>query len=245
MKKRERVLIEYRARKQSGDYRWVIDEAIPRFLPDGSFLGYIGSFVDIHDRKLIEEQMRFQARVMQEVSEAIIALDFDNNVITWNKGAENIYGIPASTIIGKPMSDFVKMEFLNDTYQLSLEHLTKYGHWSGEIYFDRNDGRRIYIHSAVTFLTDEKGNRIGYVGNNRDITDRRKSEEALRISEERYRSVVNAMGEGIIVYDREGVVIASNKSAESILGISDEYRKGRLNFDYKVVAIHEDATLSI
>ena len=240
--KRERVLIEYRARKQSGDYRWVIDEAIPRFLPDGSFLGYIGSFVDIHDRKLIEEKIRFQARVMQEVSEAIIALDFDNNVITWNKGAENIYGIPAATIVGKPMSDYVKMEYLNDTYKLSLEHLNKYGHWSGELYFDRNDGKRIFIHSAVTFLTDEKGNRIGYVGNNRDITDRRKSEEALRISEERYRSVVNAMGEGIIVYDREGVVIASNKSAESILGISEEYRKGKLNLDYKIVAIHEDAT---
>lgn len=240
--KREKVLIEYRARKQSGEYRWVIDEAIPRFLPDGSFLGYIGSFVDIHDRRLIEEQMRFQARVMQEVSEAIIALDFDNKVITWNKGAENIYGIPASTIIGKPMSAFVDMHFLNDTLQSSLEHLSKYGHWSGEIYFDRNDGKRVYIHSAVTFLTDEKGNRIGYVGNNRDITDRRKSEEALRISEERYRSVVNAMGEGIIVYDREGVVIASNKSAESILGISEEYRKGKLNLDYKIVAIHEDAT---
>lgn len=240
--KRERVLIEYRIRKQNGEYRWVIDEAIPRVLPDGTFLGYIGSFVDINDRKLVEEKIRFQARVMQEVSEAIIALDFNNVVITWNKGAENIYGIPAADIIGKPMGAFVEMHYINDSYKLSLEHLNKYNHWSGELYFDRRDGKRVYIHSAVTFLTDEKGNRIGYVGNNRDITDRRKSEEALRISEERYRSVVNAMGEGIMVYDKEGVVIASNKSAESILGISEEYRKGKLNFDYKFVAIHEDGT---
>lgn len=240
--KKERVLIEYRIRKQNGEYRWVIDEAIPRTLPDGTFLGYIGSFVDINDRKLVEEKIRFQARVMQEVSEAIIALDFNNIVITWNKGAENIYGIAASEIIGKPLGAFIDMHYLNDSYQSSLEHLNKYNHWSGELYFDRRDGKRVYIHSAVTFLTDEKGNRIGYVGNNRDITDRRKSEEALRISEERYRSVVNAMGEGIMVYDREGVVIASNKSAESILGISDDYRKGKLNFDYKFVAIHEDGT---
>jgi PAS domain S-box-containing protein len=91
-KKRIPALLEYRLRTKNGDYRWVIDQATPRFLSDGTFLGYIGSVIDIHDRKLSEEKLSYQAHVLQEVTEAIISTDLDFTVITWNKGAEKIYG---------------------------------------------------------------------------------------------------------------------------------------------------------
>lgn len=242
IEKQETVLLEYRMRNANGAFRWVIDKANPRILPDGTFLGYTGSVIDIHDRKLMEEKLRFQARIMQEVSEAIVAVDLNYNIISWNRGAEIIYGYTAAESLGKPLNKLVPTQLINETIQQSLEHLNKYGMWVGEAYFDRRDGKRIYLHCSVVFLTDEKGNRIGYVGNNRDITDRRKSEEALRISEERYRTVVNSLGEGIILFGSEGRIIACNKSVEQILGMREEEIKAGNPLQNNWKSIYEDGS---
>lgn len=55
---RQEFKMEYRLRRFDGEYRWVLDHGIPRYTPDGEFLGYIGSCIDIHDRKQAEEQIR-------------------------------------------------------------------------------------------------------------------------------------------------------------------------------------------
>ena len=201
IKSRQRVpvLLEYRLKNLNGEYRWVMDQSIPRFLSNGTFLGYIGSVIDIHDRKLTEEKISYQAMVLREVTEAIISTDLNLNVITWNKGAEMIHGITADKIIGKPLRSIVEYQYINETREDAWHRLDKTANWTGEVYYDRKDGRRIYLHSAISFITNNKGVRIGLVGIHRDITDRRKSEEALRISEERHRSVIQALGEGIIL----------------------------------------------
>ena len=69
----------------------MLDKSIPRFLEDGTFLGYIGSLVDIHDYILAEEKIRFQAGLIENASDIIISTDEHFNVITWNKKAEEIY----------------------------------------------------------------------------------------------------------------------------------------------------------
>lgn len=241
-KKREPVTLEYRLRNKDGEYRWVLDESIPRTLSDGTFHGFMGSLIDINDRKINEEKIRYQARVIQEVSEAIISVDLKFMVTSWNRGAEMIYGIPADQILGKYLGEKVVYTFIGDTFEDSINHMTKYGYWSGEVFFTRADGKKVYLHSSVTFLTDEKGKHIGYVANNRDITERRKSEEALRISEERYRTVVNALGEGIILNDANGDVIAVNASACEITGFNEADLKSKRNIGPDFQPIHEDGS---
>jgi CheY-like chemotaxis protein len=58
--------MEYRLRRREGEYRWVLDNGVPRFAPDGTFSGYIGSCVDITDRKRIEEELRKSDRRKEE-----------------------------------------------------------------------------------------------------------------------------------------------------------------------------------
>ena len=241
-KKRIPALLEYRLRTKSGDYRWVIDQATPRFLSDGTFLGYIGSVIDIHDRKLSEEKLSYQAHVLQEVTEAIISTDLDFTVITWNKGAEKIYGINATDIIGKSFPGIISQSYLIETREDALKHLYTYDFWSGEVYFDRADGRQMYLHSSVSFVTNKNGVRIGLAGVHRDITDKRKSEMALRISEERYRSVVDALGEGIVLQDQSGKIVTTNASAEKILGLTADQMRGRGSVSMSTSTIHEDGT---
>ena len=58
--------MEYRLRRHDGKYRWVLDNGVPRFAPDGIFSGYIGSCIDITDRKQIEEELRKSDRRKEE-----------------------------------------------------------------------------------------------------------------------------------------------------------------------------------
>jgi PAS domain-containing protein len=76
----------------------------------------------------------------------------------------------------------------------------------------------------------------------RDVTERRQAEQALRESEERYRSVMSAMQDGVALLDTEGAIRACNASAERILGLSADQMMGRTPRDPRWQAIQEDGT---
>jgi signal transduction histidine kinase len=67
--RRESFEMQYRLRRHDGEYRWVLDLGVPRFQQDGSFAGYIGSCLDITDRKLAEESLRDMSRKLIEAQE--------------------------------------------------------------------------------------------------------------------------------------------------------------------------------
>jgi PAS domain S-box-containing protein len=67
---RESFEMEYRLRRSDGEYRWILDDGVPRFNPDGTFAGYIGSCIDITDRKLAEESLTTIGRRLIEAHEA-------------------------------------------------------------------------------------------------------------------------------------------------------------------------------
>lgn len=76
---RQDFKMEYRLRRFDGEYRWIFDTGIPRFSPEGSFLGYIGSCIDISDRKLAEAEIRqFNASLEQRVKERTVQLEETN-----------------------------------------------------------------------------------------------------------------------------------------------------------------------
>ena len=64
--RREVFEMEYRLRRHDGEYRWILDRGTPRYLPDGTFAGYIGSCVDITERKQLEAELRKAVRVRDE-----------------------------------------------------------------------------------------------------------------------------------------------------------------------------------
>ena len=68
--RRESFEMEYRVRRKDGEYRWILDDGVPRFNPDGTFAGYIGSCMDITDRKLAEESLATIGRRLIEAHEA-------------------------------------------------------------------------------------------------------------------------------------------------------------------------------
>jgi PAS domain S-box-containing protein len=213
---------ECRLRRHDGQYRWILDIGVPRFHKDGSFAGYIGSCIDVTESKQAEEARIRTAAIVESSDDAIIGLDVNGTITDWNKGAERLFGYSASEAIGQNVLFLSAADYRDDTERL----LKKV--WHGEIVKRhetvrrRKDGTSVDISLTISPIVDPQGRISGASGISRDITDRRRAEEALRESEEKFRSVFREAGVGMIVVSPEGRFLAANRTFCDCLGYTEE-----------------------
>ena len=106
----------------------------------------------------------------------------------------------------------------------------------------RKDGSVFPVSLSARLAPDAAAGDYSYIGLAEDIGFRKRAEEALRESEERYRTLIAAMAEGIVMQDASGAIVACNESAERILGLTREQMLGRTSIDPRWQAIHEDGS---
>lgn len=131
-----------------------------------------------------KEKSFFQAQTINNVSDVIISTDLEFRVTVFNKAAENIYGIEASSIIGRPIRDFIDHKYPDGSREEALRELYQNNSWQGQVYYDRADGKRIYMHCSLVFIKDLEGRRVGIAGIHRDITTLRETEAARHRQEQ-------------------------------------------------------------
>jgi diguanylate cyclase (GGDEF)-like protein/PAS domain S-box-containing protein len=163
---------------------------------------------DLSLRKKAEETLRYQAKLVEHVSDAIIGLDAEGRIDSWNPAAEEMYGWTRDAVIGQKFADVVGAD--SRLGMESTKHL--------ESVHRRSDGTLLEVRISVALVLDEDHQVTGAVAVCADITERRRSEAARRALEERYTAVVASLEEGIVVSDDQGVITAANRAAESILG---------------------------
>src|SRR5438876_522744 len=105
---RQPFTMEYRLRRNDGDYRWVLDNGIPRFAHDGAFLGYIGSCIGITERKLAEEKFRL---VIDAAPNAMIMVDSAGVISFANAPAATVFGYSLSELIGRHIETLIPERF--------------------------------------------------------------------------------------------------------------------------------------
>ncbi len=176
--KRSRTL-ELQEYCKDGSVVWVENSMSFLRNDQGQAIGFLAVSKDISERKRAEEQNRYQAELLQNVSDAIIATNQNNNIQVWNKAAERIYGWKAEEVIGRMLHDVLKPEYPYQSREEVMSLLEKEGVWSGEITHHLRDGRQIPVHSTITILNDADGNRSGVVSVNHDISERKRAEEML------------------------------------------------------------------
>ena len=185
--RREEFRMEYRLRRHDGEYRWVLDIGKPRFNQDRSFAGYIGIGIDVTERKL-EEEARVQLAAIVESSEDAIASGMlDGTIVSWNAGAERMYGYTGAEAIGKSITILIPPE-LSDEEKKILETVRAGGRIEHfETIRVTKTGKRINISLTISPIKDSSGRVVGVSGIARDINERKRAEEALRKAEERLR----------------------------------------------------------
>ena len=151
---------------------------------------------------------------------AVFTLDVAGHVTSWNAGAENIQGYAANEIIGKHFSRFHTAEAIVRNWPgEELKIAAGQGRFEEEGWRIRKDGSRFWADVVTTAIRDSSGRLTGFLKITRDLTERRRHEQSLRESEERFRLLVNSVKEyAIFMFDTEGQVASWNLGAERIIG---------------------------
>ena len=217
LKGKEEVIYETKQYQADGTELILIVDSVSYRTPSGEFLGLIQNYTDITKRKKAEEQIQYQAKLVENVSDAIISTDLDFNIVSWNRAAESIYGWMADEIIGKNVMDTITVHYINDKQEDVLKQFFEKGFWKGEIIQPRKDGSFINIASSVSLLNDISNKPIGAVAINKDITERKKAEEKI-INLSKFPSE----NPYPVLRVSEKKIIYSNTAGEDIFGIKEK-----------------------
>ncbi|MBE9181756.1 PAS domain S-box protein [Oculatella sp. LEGE 06141] len=202
--RQEAFQLDYRLRCHNGDYRWAIDAANPWFGEDGEFKGYIGSVIDISDRKQAEEalaanEVRLQAFVDANVV-GILYGDIHGNMHEANDELLRIVGYTRADLqLGNlRWIDITPPEYLPRDEQGIAEARRNGACTPYEKEYIRKDGSRVPVLIGYSLVGQARENTVVFV---LDLSDRKQAEAALRQSEERYRTLFESIDEGFCVIE--------------------------------------------
>ncbi|MBU1936478.1 PAS domain S-box protein, partial [bacterium] len=205
----------------------------------GSAIDYAGKpatqivFRDITKRDERERQIRYLADLVENVSDAVISTDMDFKILSWNKAAEDLYGWTRHEVKGKTVKDVTRIEYPANNQEDVLREFSRTGFWKGEVIQKRKDGTPLTIHASVSLVRDRAGKPAGAVAINRDITERKQAEEALRESEDRFRTLLETAYDGAGIHEN-GRLIEVNQALASMLGYEPSEMIGMEAFQFVV-----------
>ncbi|MDX2097682.1 MAG: PAS domain S-box protein, partial [Leptolyngbyaceae cyanobacterium bins.59] len=255
LQNQEAIQAEYRLRREDGEYRWVFDSAVPWLDDQGSYLGYIGSIVDITDRKRIEDDRKQaeaeQARLLQELEaerarfEAVLR-QMPEGVLIADAASGNL-------ILANEQANHILQHRFDLNFELqAYDQIVPFHayHRNGEVYAPEDyplvrslqtgevvvheemeihhaNGKRIVIDASSSPILNDQGDITSAVVLIQDITERKQVETALRQSETILKSFFASSPIGMVFFDRNFRYVYANDALAAINGIPLSEHLGR------------------
>ena len=166
------------------------------------------------------------AALLDAIDASVIATDMDGNVLSWNKGAETLYGWTREEAVGRNARDLIVPEDTAEAKQMVAE-LSRDGRWEGELHVLRKDGTPFTAYVRHRLVLDADGAPSAIVGVAVDISRRVAAETELLQSRNYAQAVTECMGEGLFTLDVEGRITYVNRAAEELLGAAEGELRGR------------------
>ena len=191
------------------------------------------------------QQILFQALLLNQISQAVIATDRHEQITYWNHPAEVLFQWQAAEVLGKKIAVLLMQASSRNVAQERLRGITKASPWCGELLLQRKDGSQICVDYTIAVLHDADGQAIGLVSTATDLTERRQSrtilelqaelaqthaalqaeiaerrqtEAALQQAEARYRSIFENAIEGIFQSTPDGSYLNANAALARLYG---------------------------
>jgi PAS domain S-box-containing protein len=169
--------------------------------PSGKIIGYLGTHQDLTEQRRLETELRerqlYLATILQDSADAIIGMDLENRINSWNKGAENIYGYKEEEVLGKNFSMLLPKELVHSGELEKIDQIVKQKGYISNYETERltKDGKRISIQLTRTLIKDTNGKVIGTSAIVRDVTEIKRLKRQISHAEK--LSVVGQLAAGI------------------------------------------------
>lgn len=196
--------------------------AVPLIDKSKYVYGAIAIARDITSRMRIENTWNLLSSVVESTDDAIYGVSLNSIVISWNRGAEEIYHYTLDDIIGtsidkiilpldrKPLSALIEKV-------MRTENLERF-----ESTRIKKDGSKITVFTTICPLVDANDKKIGVSMIERDITESKKAQEKLQESENFNKTIISSVKEGIVVYNSKLIISSWNSSMEQITGLKEK-----------------------
>jgi PAS domain S-box-containing protein len=168
----------YRLRRHDRQYCQMAVRGVPVLGEDGEVREWVGTCTDITERKQAEGEMRKQAALLELVPAAIIVRDINSKIVSWNRGAEVLYGWSKSEALGKVTHELLHAQYPQPVAEIERSVLGGNA-WEGELAHTTASGKRITVASRWAPQYDDKRQAIGFLEINVDITARKQAEQEL------------------------------------------------------------------
>jgi PAS domain S-box-containing protein len=204
--------------------------AIPLFDQDGKPVGHMGI---LHDEALSDDapresilrmfaaraaseverrrsasNLKYQGQLIDSVHDAIISTDERWRLVSWNHAAEEIYGWQEAEVLGRPAHEVLNTELVGVDAAEVTRRLEQTGEFWGQVVEHRKNGEPINIEATVTALRDDSAKLTGYVAINRDITERKRAEDALRQAEAKRSALLAAIPDMMFTLTADGTFLS-------------------------------------
>lgn len=181
---------------------------------DMGSLEFQGLGFDVTEKRTADEKVKFQAKLLDTIGQAVIATDFNGKIIYWNKAATNMYGWLAREVMGKHVNDITPSPENKEEANAILNDLKKGNAWNGEFLVKRKDGSVFPALVSSTAIWDHKGNIQGIIGVSVDIS----MQKELQKQEEQLALVAAKTNDAVIITDADGYTTWVNKSFIKLTG---------------------------
>ncbi len=210
---------EYRVQVPGKPLRWILGTSTPEKLPDGSIIWH-GFNTDITQRKKAEAETAILSNALKLALDPILILDLEGKVINVNEAAKRLF---ETEDLGVSAPDYIAPEDKEKVTAKMQELLMGSGINVAEFTVITKSGRRVSIEATGNLIVDANGKANGFVVVERDITDRKRMEEALRQEQRFSKSVLDNLPEIFYLFTYpENRFRLSNKQVETLLGFNAE-----------------------
>jgi PAS domain S-box-containing protein len=204
-----------------GKQIWVQTDKVPYCDKTGNVTGVVVVAHDITERKRAEARMTILAHAVESTSELICITDLQDRFTFVNRAFQQAYGYAEQEVLGQT-PDILFSPKNPPTLIGQITEQTHSGGWQGEVLDRRKDGTEFPISLSTSRIMDESGDFIGLMGIARDITERTRNQEALRESEQRFRTAFGAAPVAMAIISENGRFLQVNRVLCEMLGYTEK-----------------------
>ncbi|WP_207682014.1 PAS domain S-box protein [Desulfonema magnum] len=177
---------------------------------------------EINERRQAEEKLRFQAVLMEQIKDIIVATDLEGRITYVNEAAVRSISLPRESLMGQTIQVLGEYPGRSAFVQEVIDKTLADGAWKGTVVSYVRGGMKLILELRSWVIHDANGQPTGMVGVSTDITEQAQAQKALKESEDRYHDIFNSSADAILIFDLNGNIADANPAACRMYGYSQE-----------------------